>query len=163
MSPHVVGTSLKGTLMGYQEVVAFCWRHLNLGPCHWGRPPLCLLVGPDPCMRLWVSVFLLVVQCRLGHLVCQLMSSCLQVAELDVYSAHDKAVRFWLGARQDLQEWKHMHTLFPMLRDLQGPNRSHLLADLSIKSEGKVVLILLSENASQLEYRVFHHNLENGR
>ena len=54
-----------------------------------------------------------------------------------------------------------MHTLFPILRDLQGPAKSHLPADLYIKPEGKVVLIRLSENASQLEYGGIRHNLEN--
>ena len=49
-----------------------------------------------------MSVSLLVVQGQLGHLVCQLIGSHLQVAELVIYSAHDKALLFWLGARQDL-------------------------------------------------------------
>ena len=47
-----------------------------------------------------------------------------------------------------------------MLRDLQGPAKSHLPTDLYIKPEGKAVLTLLSENVFQLEYRVIHHNLE---
>ena len=48
-----------------------------------------------------------------------------------------------------------------MLRALQGLAESLLPEDLSIKPEGKAVLILLSENAFQLEYKVIHHNLEN--
>ena len=56
-----------------------------------------------------------------------------------------------------------MHTLLPMLRDLQGPAKSHLPADLYLKPKGKVVLTLLSENVFQLQYRVIHHNLENYR
>ena len=56
-----------------------------------------------------------------------------------------------------------MHTLLPMLRDLQGPAKSHLPADLYIKLEGKAVLTLLSKNVFQLEYTVIHDNLENYR
>ena len=54
-----------------------------------------------------------------------------------------------------------MHTLFPMLKGLQGPAKSHLPADLYIKLEGKAVLTLLSKNVFQLEYTVIHDNLEN--
>ena len=54
-----------------------------------------------------------------------------------------------------------MHTLLPMLRDLQGPAKSHLPPDLYIKPEDKMTLALSSENVSQLEYRAIHHNLEN--
>ena len=43
---------------------------------------------------LWVSIFLLVVQGQLGHLVCQSIGSRLQVAELGVYFAHDKVLLF---------------------------------------------------------------------
>ena len=50
----------------------------------------------------WVSIFLLVVQSQLGHLVCQLIGSHLQVVELGVYFTHDKALFFWLVAKQDL-------------------------------------------------------------
>ena len=59
-------------------------------------------MDPDPCVMLWVYVFLLVVQGQLGHLVCQLIGSCFQVVELGVYSAHDKALLILLEARQDL-------------------------------------------------------------
>ena len=59
-------------------------------------------MDPDQCATLRVSVFLLVVQGQLGHLVCQSIGSRFQVAELGVYSAHDKALFFWLVARQDL-------------------------------------------------------------
>ena len=54
-----------------------------------------------------------------------------------------------------------MHSLFTMLRDLQGPAKSRFPADLYIKPEDKMTLALSFENVSQLEYRVIHHNLEN--
>ena len=111
-------------------------------------------------MTAWVSVSLRAVQGQLGHLVFQSIGSHLQVVELGVYFAHDKALLFWLVARQHQWEWKHMHTLFPMLRVLQGPAKSHLPADLYVKPEDKKTLALSSENVSQLEYRVIHHNSE---
>ena len=112
-------------------------------------------------MTVWVSIFLLVVQGQLGHLVCQSIGSRLQVAELGVYFPHDKALFFWLVAKQDIWEWKHTHTFFSFLKDLRGPAKSRLPADLYIKPEDRMTLALSSENVSQLEYRVIHHNLEN--
>ena len=75
---------------------------MNLSPCHWGKPHPPLLMDPDPCVMLWVYVFLLVVQGQLGHLVCQLIGSRLQVVELGVCFTHVKVLLFWLVARQDL-------------------------------------------------------------
>ena len=54
-----------------------------------------------------------------------------------------------------------MHTLFPMLKCVQGPAKSHLPEDLYVKPEDKITLALSSENVFQLEYKVIHHNLEN--
>ena len=54
-----------------------------------------------------------------------------------------------------------MHTLFPMLKGLQGPAKSRLPVDLYIKPEDKMTLALSSENVSQLEYKVINHNFKN--
>ena len=89
--------------MGHRGVVALHSGHLSLSPCHWGRPhPPPPLMDPDLRVMLWVSLFLLVVQGQLGRLVWKLIGSRLQVVELGVYSANDKALFFWLVARQDL-------------------------------------------------------------
>ena len=55
-------------------------------------------MDPEGCATLWVSVLILVVQGELGHLVCQLIGSHLQVVELGVCFGHDKVLLFWLVA-----------------------------------------------------------------